>query len=79
MAFFAVVHETGFKTRFDAGDDALINVGFTLFAAGDFNVDVDELLAVHDPHAGFFRMSCVDKHALQFILPGRPDGDGITA
>ena len=34
--------------------DALVDIGFALFAAGNFDVDIDEFLAVDDRHAGFF-------------------------
>ena len=54
MAFFTVVDEAGFERRFDTGDDALVDIGFALFAAGNFDVDIDEFLAVDDRHAGFF-------------------------
>ena len=54
VAFFAVVDETGFERGFDAGDDTLVNVGLALFAARHLDVDVDELLAFDDRHAGFF-------------------------
>ena len=54
VAFFTVVDEAGFERRFDAGDDALVDIGFALFAAGNFDVDIDEFLAVDDRHAGFF-------------------------
>ena len=60
MALFAVVNEARFEARLDAGDDALINVGFTLFATERFDVDVDELLAVDDSHAGFLSMGRIE-------------------
>ena len=41
VAFFAVVNEAGFKRGLDAGNDAFVDVGFTLFAACAFDVDVD--------------------------------------
>ena len=48
---FAVVDETGFEAGFDAGNDAFINVAFTLFAAGDFDIEVDEFLSIDDRNA----------------------------
>ena len=54
MALLAVVNETGLEGRFNAGDDALVDVGFALFATGTFNVDVDQPLSVNDANASFF-------------------------
>ena len=51
MAVFAVVNETGFKARFNAGNDAFVNIAFTLFAAGDFDIEVDEFLSIDDRNA----------------------------
>ena len=54
VALLAVVNETGLEGRFNAGDDALVDVGFALFATGTFNVDVDQPLSVNDANASFF-------------------------
>ena len=59
VTFFAVAHEAGFEAGFNTGDDAFIDVAFTLFTAGDFNVKVDELLPVDDGNPKFFRVCCI--------------------
>ena len=64
VAFFAVVDEARFKARFDAGDDALVDVGLAGFAACRLDVDVDETLPVDDAHTRFFRVRGVEKHTL---------------
>jgi len=64
VAFLAIVDEAGFQAGFDAGDDALVDVAFALFAAGGFDVEVDELLPVDDGNAQFFLVRCVEQHAL---------------
>ena len=64
VALFAVVDEARFKARFDAGDDALVDVGLAGFAAGRLNVDVDESLPVDDAHTRFFGVRGVEKHTL---------------
>ena len=51
VAVFSVVDETGFEAGFDAGNDTFVNVTFTLFAAGDFDIEVDEFLSIDDRNA----------------------------
>ncbi|MDQ0623954.1 hypothetical protein QFZ39_003164 [Paraburkholderia graminis] len=63
VAVFAVVDETGFERRLDAGDDALVNVAFALFAPGGFDVDVDEFLPIDDGDAQFFLLRRIEQHA----------------
>ena len=41
VPFRSVVYEGGFKTWFDAGDQTLIDISFTLFLAGGFNIQVN--------------------------------------
>src|SRR5690606_35283577 len=48
---FAVADEAGFEAAFDAGDDAFVDVAFTLFSSGGFDVDVDEFLTVDNGNA----------------------------
>ena len=67
VAFFAVIDETRFKRGLDTGYNAHVNVGLAGFSAGSFNIDVDELLAIDDANAGFFRMRGVKKHALHEV------------
>ena len=64
MTLFAVVDETSLETGLDAGDDAFVDVAFALFAAGDFNIQIDQFLTVNDCHAQFFLVRGVKQHAL---------------
>ena len=59
MAVFAVANETGFKTRFNAGNDPFVNIAFALFAASDFDIEVDEFLSIDDRNAQFFLVRCI--------------------
>ena len=54
VTVFAVVDEAGFKAGFDAGDNTLVDIGFALFTAGCFDINIDELLAINNTHARFF-------------------------
>lgn len=63
VAVFAVIDEAGFERRFDAGDDALVDVAFALFAAGGFDIDIDELLPIDDGDAQFFLLRRIEQHA----------------
>jgi hypothetical protein len=78
VALAAVIDECGFQAGFDAGDDTLVDVALALFLAGGLDVKVDELLPVDDGNPEFFRLGCVEKHALHCLLPracirDRPD------
>jgi hypothetical protein len=46
VALGAVVDEAGFEAGLDAGDAALVDVGFLLFARRNFDVEVVQLLAI---------------------------------
>ena len=71
----AVVHKRGFQTGLDAGDAALVDVGFLLFAGWSFNVEIVELLAVHERHAQLFLLSRIDQHTFHKEIPcARPAG-----
>ena len=59
VALFAVTDKAGLETGFNAGNDALVDVAFTLFTAGDFNVKVDKLLPVDDGNPKFFGVCCI--------------------
>jgi len=45
VAFFTVVDEAGFERRLDAGDDAFVNIGFSLFATRGLDIDVSLCMA----------------------------------
>jgi len=38
VSFLAVIDKSGLETRFDAGNDTLVNIAFALFLGGRFNV-----------------------------------------
>src|SRR5690606_215821 len=64
VAVFAVVDEAGLQAGFDAGDDTFVDIAFALFAAGGFDVEIDELLPIDDGNAQFFLVRCIEQHAL---------------
>ena len=59
MTLFAVTDKAGFETGFNTGNDTFVDVAFALFTAGDFDVEVDELLPVDDSDPKFFRVRCI--------------------
>ena len=69
MALGAVVDEGRFQPWLDAGDAALINVGFFLLPGGSFDIEVVEFLAVHEGHAQLFLLSRVNQHAFHGKIP----------
>jgi len=38
VALFAIIDKARFQTRFDTGDDALVNIAFALLVTSRFNV-----------------------------------------
>ena len=64
MTIFAVVYEASFEARFNTSNDTFVNVAFTLFASGDFDIEIDELLPVDNCNAQFFLVRRVKQHAL---------------
>ena len=64
VAVGAVVDERSLEAGFDAGDAALVDVGFLGFARRDFDVQVVDPLAVDQGYAQLFVLSCVDEHSL---------------
>ena len=73
MALFAITDETGFEGGFDAGDDTLVDIRFTLLAAGGFDIDVDQFLAIDDRYAQLFLLRSVKQHTFHLFTP-RPVG-----
>ena len=53
------IDKTGFERRFDPRDAALVNVGFFLFLGGNFNIQINQYLAVSNGHAQLFWLSRV--------------------
>ena len=41
VTLFAVVYKAGLERRLDAGNDAFVNIAFTLFATGSFDINID--------------------------------------
>ena len=60
----AVIDESRFKTGFDAGDDRFVDVAFSFFLGGGFDVEVDQFLTIDDCDAQFLSLRRVEKHAL---------------
>ncbi|MNS73921.1 hypothetical protein D3C72_1073800 [compost metagenome] len=68
VAVFAVVDETGFERRLDAGHDRLVDVALALFAPFDFDFVVEQFLPVDDGQAAFFGLRGIDQHPLHDAL-----------
>jgi hypothetical protein len=51
MPVFAVADEACFEAGFDSGDYAFVDIAFSLFAAGSFDVEVNEFLTVDNGNA----------------------------
>ena len=67
VALFAVADKAGFEARLDAGNDPFVYVAFALFAAGGFDVEVNELLPIDDGNAQFFLVRCIKQHAFHAV------------
>ena len=78
VALFAVIDETGFQGRFDAGDDRFVDIALALFTPFDFGFEVEQFLSVNNGQAPFFGLRGVDQHALHVFstIQARPDRDG---
>ncbi len=59
----AVIDEHRFERGLDARDPGFIDVGFFLFAGGDIDAEVVQLLTVDHGNAQLFLLSCVDEHS----------------
>jgi len=68
VAVFAVIDETGFQRRLDAGDDGLVDVALALFAPFDLGFEVDQFLTVNDGQAALFGLRGIDQHAFHACL-----------
>ena len=69
MALFAVVDEAGLERGLDAGDDGLVDVALALLAAFDFDLVVEQLLAVDNRQAAFLGLGTVDQHPFHDAFP----------
>ena len=63
VAVLAVVHETSFQRRLDAGDHGLVDVALALFAPLDFDFVVEQFLPVHNGQPALFGLRGIDQHA----------------
>ena len=66
MPLFAIVDKAGFQRWLDAGDDAFVDIGFALLAAGGLDIDVDQLLAVDNGDAQFFLLRSIEQHSFHY-------------
>ena len=48
---------------FAARDDGFVDVAFTLFLGGRFNVEIDEFLTIDNGDTEFFRLCRIEEHA----------------
>ena len=69
VAILAVVDETGFQRRLDAGDDGLVDIALALLAPFDFDLVVEQFLPVDDGQAALFGLRGIDQHALHVCVP----------
>ena len=66
MALGTVIDESGFETGLDAHDFRLVDIRLLLFAAGRFDVEIVQPLAINHSDAQLFRLSCVNQHSFHF-------------
>ena len=75
MAFGTVVDKSGFETGLNARDDGFVDVAFTLFLGGRFNVEIDQFLTVDNGNAEFLGLRRIEEHALHSSFsPARHTG-----
>ena len=66
----SVIDKTRLQRRLDAGDDTFVDIAFALFFAQRFNVEVEQVLPVHNGHAQFFCLRGVKQHTFHDNLSG---------
>ncbi len=69
VAVLAVIDEAGFQRRLDARHHGLVDVALALLAPFDFDLVVQQLLAVHDGQAPLLGLRGVDEHPLHDAIP----------
>ena len=79
VAIGAVFDERGFERGLQPGDLALVDVGLLLFLRRLLDVDVVEVLSVHDRDAQFFCLRRIDQHALHCCVLARSDARNAVA
>jgi len=79
VAVGAVFDEAGFQAGFDPGDAALVDIGLFLFTRGGFDIQVKQVLAIHDGHTQLFTLSRVDQHTFHcgFLALPRPSASAV--
>ena len=78
VALGAIVHEGGFETGLDAGDDRLVDVALALFLVGRFDVKVNQLLTIDDRNAEFLGLRRIEKHAFHVCSRAHSLQEGTT-
>ena len=74
----AVIDKGGLEAGFHAGDATLVDVGFFHLPAGRFDIEVIQLLTIDDGHAQLFWLSCVDQHALHYLILVAPSDGQVN-
>ncbi|MNT65310.1 hypothetical protein D3C72_2032820 [compost metagenome] len=69
MTVFAVIDEAGFQRGFYPGNNGFVDIAFALFAAFDFDLVIQQLLAIHDGEASLFSLRGVDQHPFHDARP----------
>src|SRR5690554_899343 len=67
VAFGSEVDEGGFEAGLDAGDAALVDVGFLLLPCAGLDIQVVQSLAIYQRNAQLFWLSCVDQHSFHEV------------
>ena len=60
MAISTIINEGCFQTRFDPGNFTFINIGFFLFVAWAFDIQVINTLPINEGNAQLFFLSRVN-------------------
>ena len=60
VTFRAVIDEARLETGLDAREAAIVDVGFLLFAGGDFDIEVVDFLSINQCDAQLLFLSRVD-------------------
>ncbi|AIA49250.1 hypothetical protein L085_19225 [Serratia sp. FS14] len=68
MSFCAVIHERCFKTWFNAGDFAFVNIRFFLLMTRTFDIQIIQPLSIYEGNTQLFLLSCVNQHSFHLNL-----------
>ena len=64
----AVIDKRSLEAGLDAGDDTLVDVAFSLFLGGRFDVKVNQFLTIDYRDPEFLGLGRIEKHALHCIV-----------